>query len=647
MSHVLRAAAFLISIIIYTSHGYAAVADSLLQRYAGEYGVMSEYTEHLTLEFDKSGQLTARGTTTKDILITNDKYNQFFNTGTVYHSYFNELKSLEAATLVPSGKGYKTIKSVQKRTVPSPSESVFYDDARETEVTFTNLGKGAITHLESETNYRDIRLLPRFYFQNYLPMATVTFKVTYPKDVHIESVIKGTEQSGFIKKTIEENKKTTTVTWTASHVPKAKTYSDAPAINSYLPHIVIYVKDYKHPTTCKQIEVFGTVAELNNFCNSFVKDLKPAPATPVKEMAATITKDANSPREKAAAIYKWLQQNVRYVAYEDSLGGFVPREPEVVLHRRFGDCKDMAALLRALCRSVGLEAHYVWIGTRKIPYKYEDTPLPIVFNHMIAAVKIDGDWVFMDGTDPVIPFGAVPYAIQGKEGLIGKAGDSYEVVTMPVSAAAQNTLNDTSFIAIEGSGITGNAAITMNGFAAWDMATVLKYQVERDRKKLFDALTQRGSNKYAQKSFDYIAKDTADKSLRVQAAFEVKDYIRKAGEEYYVNLHLHRSYGGAKVDDKERSVPIEVDYPQLMNQVIVLQIPDGYAASYIPKGVSQSLPGLGRIAIDYKTEQNKLILTKQIQMDSLLITAEQFAGFNQLISALQASYKESVVLSPK
>jgi transglutaminase-like putative cysteine protease len=641
-----RLMAFFICMLHIISATATPDIDSLMKTYATEHGVITEYTEHLVLEYNKEGQLVANAKTTKDILIINEKYNQFFNTGSVHHSYFAALTAIDAATLIPTGKSFKKVKTITQKTKRSPDESIFYDDAQETEVTFSNVGRGAITHLSYTTHFRDLRLLPRFYFQSYLPIASVTVKVTFPKDVSIESILKGGFDANLIKKSEEENRKTKTITWQAYNLPKAKTYADGPPIASYIPHVIIYVKNYNNILTGEQTNLFGSIAGLYNSCYNFVKDLKPEPAASVKQMAVAIVQHAQNDREKAAQIFRWVQQNIKYVAFEDSLGGFVPREPEVVLHRRFGDCKDMSALLRALCRSVGLEAHYVWIGSRKIPYRYEDTPLPFVFNHMIAVVKLDGKWVFMDGTDPQIPFGKIPYALQDKEGLIGINATDYEVVNMPIATPEQNGLIDSSYVKIDKNTLVGTASVNIVGYPAWDMGILLKYQVEREKKKLFDALIQRGNNKFNQKAFNYNDSDSIEKSLSVQASFDIKDYVQLVGDEYYVNLNLHRSYAGTKIDAKERSLPIEVDYAQFLKQVVVLEIPEGYNASYVPQNVQKAVPGLGRATFNYYVEDNKIILDKHIEMTPLQIKSDQFANYNQLIETLQASYKESIVLSP-
>ena len=64
----------------------------------------------------------------------------------------------------------------------------------------------------------------------------------------------------------------------------------------------------------------------------------------------------------------------KYVAFEDGMGGFVPREAGLVCSRRFGDCKDMASILTAMNRAAGIPAYFTWLGTRDLPYTFSGTP---------------------------------------------------------------------------------------------------------------------------------------------------------------------------------------------------------------------------------------------------------------------------------
>lgn len=617
--------------------------EGLTEQYPGEMAVYTEYKEHLILELDK-GQLKARSEVKRDMLLLQDNATSFFNSATVYHSYFNRLESLKGSTLVPTAKDFKTIQAKLVKTRPSESESVFYDDGKETEVTFTHLAKGAHTVLEYTLDHQEIHMLPKFYFQSYLPVLHASFSITYPKGVAIEGIMQGAPVN-WIRKSTEESRKTITVTWQADHVAKAKVFDNAPRFSYYAPHLVVFVKSYTDPKSGVTVPVLGNIEDLNRFLYGFVKNVNRKEDKDIAAGVATLTEGLGSDHEKAAAIYNWVQNHIRYVAFEDSLGGFIPREAATVYRRRFGDCKDMSSLLRAMCKAAGMDARYVWIGTRDIPYSFRTTPVTGAFNHMICAVKTEGRWTFLDGTDPILPYRAIPHALQGKEALISNSADSFEVVKLPVTGSEISRVSDSSFVQIKDQALTGEVSIHLNGYNAWDIRTLLKYRNDKEKEKAINAITSRGSNKYRQKEFEYNIPEDPLNAVAIHAGFEIPGYVRKAGKEYYINLNLQRDLSGSKIDITDRTAPVEKDYKETSSQVVVMDIPHGYTVSYLPEPREQSVDGIGAYRIRYQSDGKKVTLSKEIRLDALYIQPEHFNDFNKIVSGLQNAYKETVVLT--
>jgi len=89
-----------------------------------------------------------------------------------------------------------------------------------------------------------------------------------------------------------------------------------------------------------------------------------AAVTPaVKELAERITKEKADVPAQAEALFKWVSQNIRYVAVYFGSGRYVPNDTGTILSRRFGDCKDDATLLSALLAAKGIESEQVLLST--------------------------------------------------------------------------------------------------------------------------------------------------------------------------------------------------------------------------------------------------------------------------------------------
>lgn len=123
------------------------------------------------------------------------------------------------------------------------------------------------------------------------------------------------------------------------------------------------------------------------------------------------------PLKIAGACFRFVQKQIRYVDIENGINAVIPRKCEQVLEKRIGDCKDMATLLTALCRSFGVEA-YPAISRTNGKEGVFDFPSVGEANHMICAVQLKDDWYFLDATEEFCLFGDPSVQIMGTEVLL-------------------------------------------------------------------------------------------------------------------------------------------------------------------------------------------------------------------------------------
>lgn len=101
---------------------------------------------------------------------------------------------------------------------------------------------------------------------------------------------------------------------------------------------------------------------------------------------------------RAAAALHWVQREIRYVAMLFGEGSHRPHAPDETLTLRYGDCKAVSLLLVRLLRDLGLEAQVSLVLTTngRLPSRLEAEPM--LFNHAVAVVWVDGRLHVLDGT---------------------------------------------------------------------------------------------------------------------------------------------------------------------------------------------------------------------------------------------------------
>jgi hypothetical protein len=141
-------------------------------------------------------------------------------------------------------------------------------------------------------------------------------------------------------------------------------------------------------------------------------------------------------RELAEKCFKWVQDRIKYIDIENGINAVVPRQCEKVMSKGLGDCKDMATVLTALYRYFDFEAYLAISKTNSNLYRF-DFPSIGLANHMVCALKLDGEWYFLDGTEDACLFGDPSIQILGTEAfLIGNKGNYFvDVPSSPRSSS--------------------------------------------------------------------------------------------------------------------------------------------------------------------------------------------------------------------
>ncbi len=145
---------------------------------------------------------------------------------------------------------------------------------------------------------------------------------------------------------------------------------------------------------------YSTFPSFEAIASSYYESAKPKLAvTPeIERLAEEITAGKQDRRAQAEAIFDWVSRNIRYIAVFFGNGRYVPNDTHTILSRRFGDCKDYAALLAALLAAKGIESEQVLIGVGA-DYRLPKTPTLQAFNHVIVYVP-----AFDRYLDPTVAF---------------------------------------------------------------------------------------------------------------------------------------------------------------------------------------------------------------------------------------------------
>lgn len=610
------------------------------QDFSNEDFIYLKRHEHIKIGLAKqSFEITKLVSEQAEYLSANKLY--FANESMSFDS-FTSIEDIDAYTYLPSSD--KNIKVDYIETKREFDNGIFYSDQESKIFTFPAVTKGAITNLNYKEVIKDPHFLGLFRFGTYVPTKSAQLSIEFPSNVSIGYIDFNTKDISVDFKQ-ETSKDITTYTWTANNTKGYQSEDDGESVLYFVPHIIVYIKSYEYKG--ERYNVLNDVNDLYKWYASLVDQIDTNDLQKVYKIANDITKSLPTKREKAEAIFHWVQNNINYVAFEDGLGGFIPRGAASVCDKRYGDCKDMANLLYEMLNHVGIEAYRTWIGTRDRPYTYSQVPTPMVDNHMITTAIIDGETIFLDGTDSYVPFGMPSAFTQTKEALLGINDTTFKLITVPVQKAEQSVTDVNTAIHIKDDMFIVSEKRLLSGYEKVEFITDYLYKkATKTEEEFLNTTLALGNNKT---SYNNITKQNFDNKrnpLELSYNLTIDNYVKKVGTKLYINLDIDRVLSKSKVDIEDKKYDKKIDHTYTKNYVTTLTIPEGYTASFIPEDLSFENENYG-YKITYTQKDNTIIQHKNIFVNTLSVKKQDFESWNEFIKSLIKAYKKSIILEQK
>jgi hypothetical protein len=169
--------------------------------------------------------------------------------------------------------------------------------------------------------YTDAKYLTRIFFHGSMPTGKFVIQFRVPSWLTLDISEKNFGSQYNITKTTKKEKDVTIYTYTASNLTGIRQEPTSLGRPYYLPHLILTVRNFKAGD--KVYKGFETVDDMYAWYNFLYK--KSINQTDVlRAQVKEITRGKSSDLEKVKSLYYWVQDNIRYIAFEEGYAGFVP-----------------------------------------------------------------------------------------------------------------------------------------------------------------------------------------------------------------------------------------------------------------------------------------------------------------------------------
>lgn len=572
-------------------------------------------------------------------IVLNDK-GKNYRVKSIYTNSFIEIKNIKATNYVLRGNKYEKINVEDIKIKDYNDDGTFYNDLKNITVTYPNSSPGSLIDIEYDEVYNEPRFFGSFYITEYFPVLKATFKIKSANNLNLN--IKGFNVDNLKIITSEKYTKTDKIlTWSIDTILPIKHESNAPSYRDLIAYYLISIKDYSKNDV--SIPLVGTVDNLYNWYLHLVKNLNKTPSHHIQHITDSLVQNCKTDEEKLKKIYYWVQDKIAYIAYEDGLGGYIPREADIICKRRFGDCKDMASILTSMGKAANLPIYLTWIGTRDIPYQFSEMPAPMAANHMIATYLTKDTCYFLDATGKFQDLGTHTSFIQGKEAIIGKSENEYVIKNVPVIPSSVNYLKDSVSIKIKNNNtISGTGCIYANGYFKITLQQKLTGKSYSEQYDYLSSFCEKGHNKFKLDTF-IIVQNKRDSEFKVYYEFELRSYITELQTELFLNLNFDKSYM-SDYTIKDRVYPIEFNCTFDRQLIVNLEVDQKQQVKFIPKNI---LFGKGnyKYISEYIVNKQNIQFRSSINVNDYYIDKSEFDLWGDFLNEINKNNNKSIVLT--
>jgi Flp pilus assembly protein TadD/transglutaminase-like putative cysteine protease len=279
--------------------------------------------------------------------------------------------------------------------------------------------------------------------------------------------------------------------------------------------------------------------------------------------------------DKIAALYDYVAKNIRYVSLSFGLGRYQPHSAGDVFKNQYGDCKDKHTLLAAMLQAAGIPSDAVLIPfSRKMD---ADVPSPSQFDHLITAVPVGDELIWMDSTAEVAPFRLLSPPLRNKSALLVESDGAGKIVQTPMDPPFLSTQHVEIEARVNDLGkLTATLRYFLRGDNEYALRVAFRRTPETQWKELGQTIAALDGIKGEITNVKPSDPSDTEKPFELDLDFAQANYLDWSSKKSKVGVPLLAI--GLPEADEDSTDPIRLGSPLDVTMDLQMKLPDNFSA---------------------------------------------------------------------
>jgi len=358
-----------------------------------------------------------------------------------------------------------------------------------------------------------------------------------------------------------------------------------------------------------------------------------------KEIEPLRLKDS-SDLAKVKSIQKYVANTYKY---DDTYGYLLDMGLHEFIEKKKGSNVEINVFLTSLLRQAGIKAYPLLVSKKAHGRVSKLYPFVNAFDYLIVVAYVNGEKLFLDATDPDLPFFLPNKEILNTNGLEVKVdGEQWDEI--PLLGKSKKEIQKV----IDYSNPT-KASQSLN-------IVLSQYGANAARQKLKDTTDR---NEYLRNSVwsqdeQWTLDSTSIKNidncelpLIINGTFSQQGSSMDAAT-IYINPFEEAIEKTNPFPSPNRMLPVDLKTPMESSYVTTIKLPLNYAVSEMPEPITYLLPNKkGALIINYFDNGNEVTAQRTVIINNPQFKVAEYQSLKNLFDALEASSKSIIVVTKK
>jgi hypothetical protein len=343
---------------------------------------------------------------------------------------------------------------------------------------------------------------------------------------------------------------------------------------------------------------------------------------------------------KARAIYNYIQKSFKwndyYGIYSDGIGK--PFEDHI------GSVADINFSLVTALNAANLNAETVLLSVRDNGTVNQLYPVLGDFDYVVAKVNIGDKSYLLDATDPLLPFGMLPFRCLNDKGRVFSLDKPSYWIDLNLPQKEKSTYALDLTLTDDGK-LKGTITNYSIGYEAYERRAAIKKFNTID--EYVEDLNAKLPKLKILKS-DISNLDSLDQPICEKYEVEITVHDKLNGDNLTFNPFFMNMIKANPFKLVDRAYPVDMGMPSDERFILTLHLPAQYTIQTAPQVISMALPNDGgKFLTAYNADSNSFTFSNVIQFNRSVYSTDEYPYLKEFYNKIIQSEKAEMVFKKK